>query len=84
MKIRYSVATIHPKLGRLSLLCSEYIQVTGDLCRNYADENNQNISICFRKKFTSRSVKIGTCLQKLEKLKPEKPKLENWNLLTET
>ncbi len=27
--MRYTIATIHPKSGRLSLFCSEYIQVMG-------------------------------------------------------
>ena len=37
-----------------------------------------------QKSLQSRSVKIGTCLQKLEKLKPKKRKRENGNLPTET
>ena len=44
--------------------------VMGQLCRNYADENNQKISICFRKKFTK---------QKRENWNRQK-KSESWNL----
>ena len=39
LKIRYPVATIHPKLGRLSLLCSEYIQVVFKLMKNKTEED---------------------------------------------
>ena len=58
--------------------------VTGDLCRNYADKNNQKISIYSARSLQSRSVKIGFCQQKLEKLKSEKQKRESWNLQAET
>lgn len=53
MKIRYSVATIHPRLGRLSLLCSEYIQVSGQFIpnlplKNIVKRENINLKKCLK------------------------------------
>ena len=78
-----------PKLCDFVSLSDTYIQVTGDLCRNYADKNNLEISICFRRKLTKQkrenwNLPAETCQQKLEKLKPENQKRESWNLSTET
>lgn len=70
--------------------------VTGDLCRNHADDFNQKIEIQIRKK--CRSVKARLFQQKLEnwnlksrnvkvetcQQKLEKQKRESWNLATET
>jgi hypothetical protein len=41
------------------------------LCRNYADENNQKISICFRKKFTKQKRENWNLLAKTRKLESE-------------
>lgn len=54
--MRYTIATIQPKSGRLSLLCSEYKKVIGQLCRNYAEEINLKMNICVRRKLTKQEL----------------------------